>query len=99
MIEDDVHDHADAAFVGLGHKVLHVGYGAHVAVHIGPVESIIAMESVMGEGIVFASCPSVHLFIRRGNPDGVDAELVEVVEFLCETLDVAAVESGHIGGA
>ena len=99
VIEHDVHDHADATFVGLGHKVLHVGYGAHIAIHIGPVESIVAVESVVGECITLAACPSMHLLVGSSNPDGVDAEFVEVVEFLRETLDVAAVESGHISGA
>ncbi len=51
----------------------------------------------MGERIILTAGPTVHLLIGGSNPNGVDTEFVEIVELLCQTLEVAAMESGHVG--
>ena len=83
MVEHDVHHHTYSAAVCLGHEIAHILDCAHVSVHVGPVERIITVECVVGEGIVLTSGPAVHLLVRGGDPDCVHSKIVEVIELFC----------------
>ena len=96
MVEHNVHHHTYSAAVRLGHEIAHILDCAHIAVHVGPVERVIAVECVVGEGIVLAPGPTVHLLVRSGDPDCVHTKIVEIIELFGEALDVAAVECRHI---
>ena len=96
MIEHYIHDDTYATPMCLGHEIAHIRDCAHVAVHEGPVEGIIAMEGIVREFVILTACPAMHLFVGSRYPDGVDTQIVEIIKFLGQTFDVAAVEGGHV---
>ncbi len=60
-----------------------VVFVAHIGVERGPVLSVVTMVGVVGE-IAFGATtnPAVDLFKRRADPQGVDAQMLQVVEFV-----------------
>ena len=76
VVHDHVHDDADVALSGFGHEAVEVGGFAVLRIDVAKVGDVVA---------------EVHL--RRGidgrEPDGVDAEFLEVVEALGNAVQVA----------
>ena len=99
MIEHDVHHYTDTAAVSLCHKPAHLVDCAHIAVHEGPVERIVAVECVMWEGIAGTARPAMHLLIRSCDPDGVDSEFVKIIKLLGQSRYIAAMVCGHISAS
>ena len=76
VVDDVVHDDADAALLGLGDHAVEVGHGAVFGIDGGVVGDVVAVVDA-GRGI------------HGRDPDGVDAEVVEVVEARGDAVDVA----------
>ncbi|MNT39202.1 hypothetical protein D3C72_1754300 [compost metagenome] len=79
---------------------------AHVGVHRRVVERPVAVVGVMLELLLAAHHPAVYLFVRRRDPQGVDAQFPEIAgfELLRDAADVAAMEAAdvpalRVGGA
>ena len=91
-VEDDPH----AALVGLVHQGFQALFVAVVGIYLGEVERPVAVVGVEGEVPLFATADeAVDLFHHGGDPDGVDAELLDVVELLGQPLEVTAMPGGH----
>ena len=87
VVEDHVEDDADVALLGFGDEAVEVGEGAVLGVDVFVVGDVVA-----------------EVDLRRGvhgrDPDGVDAEGLEVVEALGDAVEVAdAVAVGVLEGA
>ncbi len=76
VVEDVVHDDADVAALGFRGHVLEVGHGAVLRID-GCVVGDVVAEVDLGRGV------------HGGDPDGVDAELLDVVEARGDAFDVA----------
>ena len=65
-----------------------------VRVGLGVVKNIVAVIGIVGKVVVTRVNVTVDLLVGSGNPDGVNAHVVEValVDFLGDTREVAAVE-------
>ena len=74
MIHDDIKQDANAALVRAVNQRTQVSFITHIRVEGGPVLSVIAVVSIMGE-ITFGATadPAVNLLKRRADPQGVDA--------------------------
>ena len=74
MIHDDIKQDANAALVRAVNQRTQVSFITHIRVERGPVLSVIAVVSIMGE-IAFGATadPAVDLLKRRADPQGVDA--------------------------
>ena len=86
VVDDQFGNHLEAAPVRLAHEVLGVGARAVLRVHVAVVGDVVA---VVAEG----------RRVEGQQPEGVDAQVLQVVEFLREALEiadavVAAVEEG-----
>ena len=76
VVGHDVHDHFDAGLVrGLGHRV-EVVHGAQSRVDVAVVDHVVAaVRQIRG--------------VERGEPDRVDAEVLQVIHLLGDAGDVA----------
>ena len=86
MVEDHVHHHFQSVLMCVGDEraILLIGAEARVyAVVVGGGVAVVGAEAVVGVGRV--------VFQDRREPQGGDAELIEVVEVLADALEVAAV--------
>ncbi len=76
VVHHHVHDDADVALVGLGDQAVEVGEGAVLRIDVLVVGDVVA-----------------EVDLRRGidgrEPDGVDAELLQIVEALGDAVQVA----------
>ena len=98
VIHHDVEQHANALGMRrLDERVQLVGC-AHVAVQERVVEREIAVVGVVFELFLPTHHPTVRLFVRRGDPDRIDAEVLEpaFVEFLRQAGEVPAVKRADI---
>jgi hypothetical protein len=75
VVHHQVDDYLDAAFVGLVHELHEVAAGAVAGVHAVVVGDVVAVVAV-GRGL------------ERGQPDGVDADGVQVVELADQPFEV-----------
>ncbi len=97
VVHHHVQDNPHAALVGLVHQGLQVLLVAVVGVNPGEVQGPVAVIGVEGEvALLAAADEAVNLLHHGGDPDGVDAELLDVVELLGQPLEVAAVPGGHL---
>ncbi len=76
VVEDHVQHDADVVLLRLGDEAVHVGEGAVLRVDGGVVGDVVA-EIDLGRGV------------HGSDPDGVDAEVLEVVEALGDAVQVA----------
>ena len=76
VVDDVVHDDADIALASFGDEVVEVGHGSVGGVDGGVVGDIVAVVDA-GRGI------------HRSDPDGVDAEGLQIVEAGGDAFDVA----------
>ena len=76
VVRNEVHDHADVASFRFLHQAIEIGHGAVLRIDGGVVGDVVA---------------EVHLRrrIHRRDPDGVDAEVFQVVEALGDAVEVA----------
>ena len=96
VVHHHVEDDAHAALVGLVHQGLEALFVAVVGVNFGEVERPVAVVGVEGEvALLAAANEAVHLLHHGGDPDGVDAELLDVIELGGQPLEVTAVPGGH----
>ena len=98
MVHNDIHDYTDTVLVrGVDHG-LELSLCTEVRVGLGVVKHIVAVvgivREVRGAGISAGGNVAVDLLVGSGDPDSVNAHVVEValVDFLCDTREVAAVE-------
>ena len=76
VVDDVVHDDADIALLRLGDKIVKVSHAAVERIDGGVVGDVIAVVDA-GRGI------------HRRDPDGIDAEVVQIVEARRDALDIA----------
>ena len=92
-VEDDPH----AALVGLVHQGFQALFIAVVGVNLGEVERPVAVVGVERKIALLATADkAVHLLHHGGDPDGVHAEALDVVELLGQPLEVTAVPGGYL---
>ena len=100
VVHNDIHDDADAVRVsGVNHR-LELLLCTEVGVGLGVVEHVVAVVGVVSEVVrLTGGYVAVDLLVGSGQPDGVDAEVVEValVDLLGDTCEVAAVEGTRSG--
>ena len=96
MIHDDIEQDTNAALVRTVNQGTQVSFITHIRIERSPVLSVIAVISVVGE-IAFGATadPTVNLLKRCADPQGVDAQLLQVVEFTGESAQIATVESAN----
>ncbi len=97
VVGDDVEEDVDAERVGRSDETLHLGVGAEVGVDLRVVDLPVAVVAGGGsaDGAVALHPAVLEL---RGEPDGSDAEVVEVGEAGGEAGQVAAVVVALVGG-
>src|ERR1700691_5085723 len=76
VVEDQIHNDADVALVRFGDKAVEVGEGAVLRVDVGVVGDVVAEVDLRRR-------------IDGGEPDGVDAERLEIVEARGDAVEVA----------
>ncbi len=76
VVGDHVEDDADVALFGLGDQAVEVGEGSVLGIDVAVVGDVVA-EVDLGGGV------------HGGEPDGVDAEVLQVVEPLGDAVEVA----------
>ena len=97
VVHHHVQDDPHAALVGLVHQGLQALLVAVVGVNLGEVQRPVAVVGVEGEVALFATADeAVHLLHHGGDPDGVHAEGLDVVELLGQPLEVAAMPGGDL---
>ena len=93
VVHNHIHNHADATGMGLFHQAAEFLAGAEVGVRAGEVQSVIAMVPIVLEvPLVTTANPAMNLLEGWGDPDGIDAEILQVVQLLCQASKVPAVE-------
>ena len=80
VVHDDVHHDADVACMGGGQERLEVGHGAVGGINIQVVGDVVAVVHLRGD-------------VDRGQPEGVDAEGLEVVEAGHDPLEITGAAS------
>ncbi len=96
VVHHHVEDDAHAALVRFVHQGLEALFVAVVGVNFGEVERPVAVVGVEGEvALLAAANETVHLLHHGGDPDGVDAKLLDVIELGGQPLEVTAVPGGH----
>jgi len=98
VVHHHVEEDADALRVGrVDHLAQFLG-GAHRLVEGGEVERVVAVVGVVLELLVATHHPAVDLLVRRGDPDGVDAEFLEpaLLELVRHAFQVTAVERADL---
>ncbi len=97
MVHHHVQDDPHAAFVGLVHQGFQALLVTVVGIYLGEVQRPVAVVGVEGEVAPLAAADkAVHLLHHGGDPDGVDAKALDVVELLGQPLEISAVPGGHL---
>ncbi|MNQ91255.1 hypothetical protein D3C85_1066270 [compost metagenome] len=97
MVHHHVQDDPHAALVGLVHQGFQALLVAVVGIYLGEVQRPVAVVGVEGEvALLAAADEAVHLLHHGGDPDGVHAEALDVVELLGQPLEVAAMPGGDL---
>ena len=96
MVHHHVEQNANAAPMRLLDQRAQLLFGAHVGVEASPVQCVIAVIGVMRE-IAFgaAANPAVDLLQRRADPQGVDAQLLQIIQLLRQAGQIAAVKGAY----
>ncbi len=95
VVQHHVEQHLDAAGVGVGHEGLHLGVGSVVGIDLGEVGLPVAVVRRRHLG---AGALDVVVLERGCDPDGADAETLDVVELRPKAGDVAAVVVALVRG-
>lgn len=97
MVHHHVQDDPHAALVGLVHQSSQALLVAVVGINFGEVQRPVAVVGVEGEAALLAATDeAVHLLHHGGDPDGIHAEALDVVELLGQPLEVAAMPGGDL---
>ncbi len=96
MVHHHIKQDTDAALVCAINQRTQIRFITHVGVKRGPVLGVVAVVCVVGK-ISFGAAPNpaVDLLKRCADPQGVDAQLLQVVEFTGEAAQIATVESAN----
>ena len=76
VVHHHVHEHADLALVGFGNETVEVGHGAVFGIDGFVVGDVVAEVDL-------------RRWVTGGEPDGIDAELFQVVQMSGNALQVA----------
>ena len=93
VVHDYIHDHSNAAGVGLFNQGAEFLASSKVCVRAGKVQGVVTVIAIVLEIPPVATAnPAVNLLEGWSDPDSVDAQLVEVIQLFGQARKVAAVE-------
>ncbi|MNZ77906.1 hypothetical protein D3C78_964620 [compost metagenome] len=100
-VADVIHYHvkqnADTTLVRLLDQRAQILLAAHIGIEPGPVQRVVSVIGIMREVALGAAAnPAVDLLQRRTDPQRIDAKLLQIIQFVRQASQIAAVEGADL---